>query len=253
MDNEQARETIFKWRDELYQTRHGIDVIRAIQERIAKEADQEHLKQLNFMLAEECERQGFREAARAARRRNVSAELGHWYDELKRTSQGAEIVTAIEERIKSETDATKRQELGFTLAYEYNEREDYGASEALYLRLFEAEPDDPFPLIQLAEQKLYRETQAEGAMQVIDRAIEAAYHSGNLRRNALTVKARIALWKKDYQVIEGVLRQLMQLGFDRGNSDTWIKRDFFDRLPPGSIDPDLARQYDEHCREGDCY
>ena len=36
---------------------------------------------------------------------------------------------------------------------------------------------------------------------------------------------------------EDVLIRIMQLGFESGNIDVGFMRDFFDRLPPGSIDP----------------
>ncbi len=55
---------------------------------------------------------------------------------------------------------------------------------------------------------------------------------------------------KDFKIVEGVLTQIIQLGFEYGNTDVGFMRDFLDRLPPGSIDPEVARQYDEHCREG---
>ena len=109
------------------------------------------------------------------------------------------------------------------------------------------------PLIKLAEQKLYFERQPEAAMRIIDRAIEAAYRSGNFRRNTLGVKARIALAMEDFAIVEGVLIRIMQLGFEYGNTDAGFRRDFFDRLPPGSIDPEVARQYDEHCREAELF
>ena len=246
--SENTRENICKWRDDLYRRSQEIDVIRAVQEKIRKEVDRERLKHLYSILAEEYERQGSLVAARDLRRRDVTDELCRWHEELKRTREGAELTAAIEERIESESDVTKRQALGYALAYEYREQENYEASEATYLRLFQAEADDPFPLIQLAEQKLYTEDDVESAMRIIDWAIEVAYNSRNFRRNALTVKARIAQWNKDYQVVEDTLRQLMRLDFKRGDTDTGIMRDFFDRLPPGSIDPELARQYDEYCR-----
>lgn len=40
----------------------------------------------------------------------------------------------------------------------------------------------------------------------------------------------------------------MELKFTRGNADVGIERDFLDQLPPSSIDPEVARQYDEYCR-----
>jgi tetratricopeptide (TPR) repeat protein len=205
-------------------------------------------------LAEEHEAQGNHAAAEAIYRAinrtddDPIAEVYRWYEELERTSVGTDVIHAVEERIESEPDAAKQRELKFILALEYTQEQDYAASEAIYLELFQAKPDDPLPLIKLAEQKLYFERQLEGAMRLIDQAIAVAYGSGKFRRNALSVKARIALATNEFQVVEGMLKQIMQLGIEYGYTDTGSMRDFFDRLPPGSIDPEVARQYDEHCR-----
>jgi hypothetical protein len=59
--------------------------------------------------------------------------------------------------------------------------------------LFDQSPDEPMPLMCLAEQKLYYEEDPAAAMPVIDRAIEAADRSGNFRGAVLGVKARLAL------------------------------------------------------------
>lgn len=40
----------------------------------------------------------------------------------------------------------------------------------------------------------------------------------------------------------------MDTKLTRDNADLGIERDFFDALPPGSIDPEVARQYDDYCR-----
>jgi hypothetical protein len=53
---------------------------------------------------------------------------------------------------------------------------------------------------------------------------------------------------KDYRSVEDVLREIMRLEFKDGNVDTGITRDVFERLPPDSIDPEVARQYSEHSR-----
>ena len=106
---------------------------------------------------------------------------------------------------------------------------------------FEADPENPQPLIFLANQKLYREEQPKAAMAVIDRAVEVALRFGMFRREALGVKARIALALNRHDVVEDMLRQIMALAFTRGNADIGAERDFLDRLPPGSIDADVAR------------
>ena len=251
MDYQEVLDELFRWRDGLHRTRHGIDVIRAIEERIEVESGTAILQPLYFMLAQEHEAQGNYDAAETIRLQDPINEVYRWYEDVERTSVGIEAIRALKERIDGEPDAAKRRELKLILAQEYRHEEDYAACEAIYLQLFEARLDDPVPLIKLAEQKLYFERQPEAAMRIIDRAIEVAYGLGNFRRNALGVKARIALAMKDFRIVEGVLTRIMQLGFEFGNTDVGFMRDFFDRLPPGSIDPEVARQYDEHYREAD--
>jgi hypothetical protein len=251
MDYQEVTDELLRWRDGLYRTLKGIDVIRAIEARIEVESGRVIRETLYFILAQEHEAQGNDVAAEAIYLRNPINEVYQWYEDVERTSVGLDVIHAIEERIDSEPDAAKRRELKFILAREFNQEEDYAACEVIYLGLFETKPEDPIPLIKLAEQKLYFEKQREAAMRIIDRAIEAAYDSGNCRRNALGVKARIALAMEDFKIVEGVLIRIMQLGFEYGNVDVGFWRDFFDRLPPGSIDPEVARQYDEHWREGE--
>jgi tetratricopeptide (TPR) repeat protein len=251
MDYQEVLDELFRWRDGLHRTRHGIDVIRAIEERINVESGKAKLEPLYFMLAQEHEAQGNYAAAEAIRLQDPVNEVYRWYEDVERTSVGIEAIHVLQERIDSEPDAAKRRELKFILAQEYKQEEDYAACEAIYLQLFETKLDDPVPLTKLAEQKLYFERQPEAAMRIIDKAIEVAYVSGNFRRNALGVKARIALEMEDFEIVEGVLIRIMQLGFEYGNIDVGFRRDFLDRLPPGSIDPEVARQYDEYYREAD--
>jgi len=251
MDYQEVLDELFRWRDALHRTRDGIDVIRAIEERIEVESGTLILQPLYFMLAQEHEAQGNYAAAEAIHLQDPTNEVYRWYEDLERTSAGLELIHALEERIESEPDAAKRRELKLILAQEYRHEEDYAACEAIYLQLFKTKPDDPVPLTNLAEQKLCFESQPEAAMRIIDQAVEVAFGSGHFRRNALGVKARIALAMEDFKIVESVLIRIMQLGFEFGNSDVGFMRDFFDRLPPGSIDPELARLYDEHCRVGD--
>jgi hypothetical protein len=251
MDYDEVIEELLRWRDGLHRTRRGTEIIRAIEERIEAESGRVILSVLHFMLAQEHEAQGDNAAAEAIRLRDPANEVYRWFEEVERTSVGIEAIQILKERIDSEPDAAKRRELKVILAQEYNHEEDFAACEAIYLQLFETKPDDPIPLIKLAEQKLYFEKEYEAAMRIIDRAVAAACASGNCRRNTLGVKARIALAMENFKIVEGVLTQIMQLGFEYGNIDVGFHRDFLDRLPPGSIDPEVARQYDEFCREAE--
>jgi hypothetical protein len=251
MDYQEVLDELYRWRDGLHRTRQGIDVIRAMEERIKGEPGKAILEPLYFMLAQEHEAQGNQAAAEAIRQRDPINEVYRWYEDVERTSVGIEAIHVLKERIDSEPEGAKRRELKFILAQKYKQEDDYATCEAIYIELFETKPDDPIPLIKLAEQKLYFERQPEAAMRIINRAIEVAYGSGNFRRNALGVKARIALAMEDFEIVEDVLTRIMQLGFEYGNIDSGFRRDFFDRLPAGSIDPEVARQYDEHCRQAE--
>jgi hypothetical protein len=75
-----------------------------------------------------------------------------------------------------------------------------------------------------------------------------AMRAGVFRRHALATKARIALALNAHAVVEDVLRRIMALTFTRGNIDIGVERDILDRLPPDSIDPQVARAYDDYCR-----
>jgi hypothetical protein len=63
--HEEVLDEFFRWRDGLYRTRYGIDVIRAIEERINVESVKAKLEPLYFMLAQEHEALGNYAAAEA--------------------------------------------------------------------------------------------------------------------------------------------------------------------------------------------
>jgi hypothetical protein len=175
-------------------------------------------------------------------------EINRWIDEICRTVGETNIVRAIETRMEGESDEAVLRVLNFALASEYKSRERYDESEHIYGFLLSRRPDWPMPLILLAEQKLYCEQQPAAAMQFIDRAIDIAFRSAIFRRQALGVKARIALQLGKYDIVEDVLRKLLALRLEPDTVDVGIERDFFDRLPANAIDTDLARQFDRHSR-----
>jgi hypothetical protein len=237
-----------QWLDRLRCTSAGDDVIHAIEDRIAQEGDFERRQILHRFLYQEYLAQGRQEAADAIRGLDPFERLLRWYDKWRREARDVDILPAIEERMRGETDTAKLRALRFTLVSEHKERGNYAAAEAVYLAEIAANPDEPMPLISLAELKLFYEENPPAALPIIDRAIEVAMHAGVFRRHALATKARIALALGDHAAVEDVLRRIMALTFTRGNADIGTERDFFDRLPPGSIDPDVARAYEEYCR-----
>jgi hypothetical protein len=158
------------------------------------------------------------------------------------------VASRIKKRIARESDPTLSRELKFALALTYKARDDHSAAEVVYLKLIEEDPSDPSALILLAEQKLHEQLPEE-ALRIIERAIAVASHLGHLRRHSLAVKARIASELKAYDVVESVLKQIMNLNLVPGTYDVGIERDFFDRLPAGAISAEVARQYDEFTRQ----
>jgi hypothetical protein len=240
---------IDRWCEELRRTHAGEDVIHALEKRIEAERDDRRLQILNWFLANEHEAQGNEAAAHAARCRDPAMEIHDWHYEWMKDPPEMDILPVLEDRMSRETHPLRLHALRFHLASEYLVRGNYAAAEATYLADFEADPENPQPLIFLASQKLNEEEQPEAAMGVIERAVEVALRVGMWRRHALGQKARVALALDRPAIVEDVLRQLLGLTFTRGNADCGAERDFLDRLPPGSIDPDVARAYDDYCRE----
>src|SRR5262249_15843648 len=115
-------------------------------------------------------------------KRETPAVVDSWIEETRLAGGEANLVHAIEARLKNRPDEIARRVLNLALAGEYKEAERYRDAERIYLMLFAQSPDEPIPLILLAQQKLYRESEPAAAMLLIDRAIEASSRSSNFRR-----------------------------------------------------------------------
>jgi hypothetical protein len=174
--------------------------------------------------------------------------VDRWVEDARKAGGDINVIRVIEARLESEPDEEIRSSLNFELAMAYKMTERYGDAERIYQMLFDQCPDEPMPQISLAGQKLYFENGPAAAMRVIDRAIEAAYRSANFRRLALGMKARIALAQDKFDVVEDVLRRLLQLTHDSRGVDIAPERDFFDRLPPGAINKTVALRFDHYSR-----
>jgi Protein of unknown function len=240
---------IEQWWDELRHNLAGEALIGVVKERIAGEADHKRVRILVGFLADYYERLRKHDAADAIRAPCSVGDIYSWNDEWRTTDAEPDIVSALEARIRQETHPERLRTFRCVLADRHRERGDFAAAEAVELVNFEADPESPRPLISLANQKLDWEEQPDEAMRVIDRALGVAMRSGLFRRETLGVKARIALGFDAWSMVEEVLRQIMALTFTRGHLDIGAERDFFDRLPFGSIDPEVARAYDAYCGE----
>jgi tetratricopeptide (TPR) repeat protein len=174
--------------------------------------------------------------------------LHKWYHQLQQRCADPEIVDEIMNRMRVESDPEALRSLAFILASEYRRQERYREAESILLDLSERNPAEPYPLIELAGQKLYDEQRPEEALEVVEKAVERARALGGFRRNALGVKARIAEKLRRYDLIASVLKEIMTIKSSENRVDVGVERDFVDRLPAGVIEGDLLRQYDEFRR-----
>jgi len=240
---------INRWVDDLrLSDATGDERVRAMENRLEAETDETAVRVLKVSLAIEHTEQG-NEAAADAVWREVLPEVDYWYRNLTRTNRTAsdKNIKAIEERIRAKPDAPEVDESYSYLSDQYSFHGDFATAETIKLQLANRHPDNPLPLNTVAFNKLHFRDQPEEAMEVINRALEVAHRTGELRRYTLGNKARIALGLKRYDIVEDVLKEIMQLKIDPDVPDIGRERDFFDRLPPDSIDPDIARQYNEYC------
>jgi hypothetical protein len=176
-------------------------------------------------------------------------ELHDWHKQLQRNLPDREVVEAIRQRREAEDDLQTGRSLGFILASELSEQGRHGEAADVLLDLSKQDPVEPFPLISLAEQKLYSEDKPDDALEIIDQALDRARASGYFHRCALGVKARIAEKLKRYDLIADVMREIMTTKFGESSVlvDVGIERDFVDRLPAEAIDGALLQQFDEFC------
>jgi tetratricopeptide (TPR) repeat protein len=245
----ESRGRINRWVDDLQLSNATVEErMLAIEDRLKVEVDETAVEVLKFSLAHEHTKQG-NEAAADAIYREVLPEFEYWYRNLVRTNLAAfdKNIKAIEDRIRAKPDAPEVDELYTYLAGQYSAHGDFAAAEAINLQLADRHPDDPWPLSNVAFNKRSFLNQPEEAMEAINRALEVARRTGTFRRFNLGSKARIALDLKRYDIVEDVLKEIMQLKIDPEVPDIGRERDFFDRLPPDSIDPEVARQYNEYC------
>lgn len=248
MHEAEVREEVYAWCDGLRRSLPPQAATRAMEDRIRSEPDETRRRFLKFVLARQYQALDDQSALDELRRQDPDIDVFVWYENLRRSLGNNDIVRAIAKRVADNPEAKNRRDLQSMLASHHALQGEYESAEIIYRRMFNEDRDDPLPLISLAEQKLYHEQQCEEAMRVIADAIEAAFRSGAFRRHALAVKARIALSQGDYRIVEDVLNNIVQLKIDRQSIDIGRERDVLDRLPPNSIDGEVARQYDQYCR-----
>jgi hypothetical protein len=173
------------------------------------------------------------------------SDLQQWYQQLQRVLSNQEIIEDIERRKTKESDPEILRSLDFILASEFQRQGLYSDAENILLELSRRDTTEPYPLIALAEQKLYYERKFDSALDIADEAVRCARISGKFRRNALGVRARIAKQLQRYDLIAEALREIMSIKFSESRIDVGVERDFVDGLPSNAIEEQLRRQYEQ--------
>ena len=106
-------------------------------------------------------------------------------------------------------------------------------------------PDDVLFPIEKASLYLSFLKDSEKALSCIDLALQQAYRSGEFRRNALGVKARILVNLRRGEQLSEVLEEIMSMQMIKGVADVGRERDFVDRAPPGLIPEDVLARYNQ--------
>jgi tetratricopeptide (TPR) repeat protein len=111
--------------------------------------------------------------------------LYRWFDELCSSHEPADVEQILRGRIGSESDGATVSQLTFLLAEALSQQDKYEDAEDVYRLLSAKYPTDPYPLLRIAEQRLYYQDDLPSALSACDEAIELATKRGPWRRQAL--------------------------------------------------------------------
>jgi hypothetical protein len=171
-----------------------------------------------------------------------------WYTQLLDESPGVDLLPAIRERQARSPTALESKALLTTKSWEEQRQGLLAESARTLLQQWELDKDDPMPLISLASQQLNLEGDSKRAHATIRNAIAVAERVGNFRRYALGVGARIALAMGDFQSLSECLLRIAETQVQSGERDIGKERDFFDRIPPGSVASDVLERYSAYLK-----
>ena len=103
------------------------------------------------------------------------------------------------------------------------------------------QPDDALNWLALAEHFHYHDVNLDEAARHVETALAAAQREGNLLRQTLGVRIRIALKRLDMATVQASLEALLSVV--SGNLDVALEDDFLASIPPGGISADLVARY----------
>lgn len=95
----------------------------------------------------------------------------------------------------------------------------------------------------LAEHFHYYNEDLGLALEYAEKALTAAFSSGDFVRQVLGVKIRIALAIGNYSAVEQSLRALVEHKCSKGGLDISFESDFISQIPLDAVSPDLLDSY----------
>jgi len=166
-----------------------------------------------------------------------------WLSQACKKIPIGEAINRVRSRLRSEG-GEGRYQLALNLKWLLTEARRFDEALRLIDRVIKAIPDDVRFAISKANLYFARLDDPEKALEAIDLAVERAFHTGECRREALGVKARILLKLGRGEELGQVLEQIMSLKVDRHLPDIPRERDFLDAAPPGLVRADIVARYD---------
>lgn len=104
-------------------------------------------------------------------------------------------------------------------------------------------PDNPFPLVALADHYLYYEMKPATAKPFLRRAVTLAKHARMGCYYALGTQARVAIETSDWRLLTKTLKDLTSYRHKTGNDDTFPETDFLEKIPPNAVPARVIAAY----------
>ncbi len=168
-----------------------------------------------------------------------------WYSEKKKNYPNCELSEEITSRLNTSTDFQERQVLYGLLASEHQHHRRDDEAEQVILEEIQEFPNSPRARIRLSVHYFLFLEDGEKSIVAIEDAIVVARRSGTFYREALGNRARIGIKFKRHDILCDSIEKILENGWEHGQLDVGLERDFIDNAQPGSIPQELTNQYDQ--------
>ncbi|HEY7609670.1 MAG TPA: hypothetical protein VIF14_10610 [Alphaproteobacteria bacterium] len=172
-------------------------------------------------------------------------DLRDWYMEQCRERSPHEVIVALESALERCASDPARLFIIASLAHQHELIDQWEEAESCIHDLIKLSNGAPEWWIRLAEFYHYSHRNLPAAARTIRTAVRRAQEEGSFVRQSLTTQIRIAISENDFPLVSRALRQLINAPVDLAKPDVWYETDFLDRIPAGTVEPDLLKRYRE--------